>query len=92
MFADQPGFIAGQMLLALSLIRCGGPSAVRTRTAAKRALSLPFVPVRQLAVCHSLRPACLRPASMNIRDMPPTRATRLATGQSRRTSTGCTFR
>jgi hypothetical protein len=29
----------------LSLIRCGGPSATRTRTAAKRALSFPFVPV-----------------------------------------------
>ena len=30
----------------------GGPSAIRTRTAAKRALSFPFVPVRQLTFCH----------------------------------------
>src|SRR6476659_6499434 len=46
----------GRCCWPLSLIRCGGPSAVRTRTAAKRALSLPFVPVRQLTVCH-LAPA-----------------------------------
>ena len=26
-FADEPSLVAGQMLLALSLIRCGGPSA-----------------------------------------------------------------
>ena len=48
MFADKPGFIAGQMLLAT--YRCGGPSAVRTRTAAKRALSLPFVPIRAVDI------------------------------------------
>ena len=42
----------GRCCWPLSLIRCGGPSAVRTRTAANRALSLPFVPVRQLTVCH----------------------------------------
>src|SRR5262249_24872474 len=36
----------------LSLIRCGGPSATRTRTAAKRALSFPFVPVRQVMFRH----------------------------------------
>ena len=46
-----PGLISqasspGRCCWPLSLIRCGGPSAVRTRTAAKRALSLPFVPVR----------------------------------------------
>src|SRR6188472_1948947 len=82
-----------QMLLALSLIRCGGPSAVRTRTAAKRALSLPFVPVRQLTVCH------LAPASMSSAGIDRISGTcrrrgrpRLATGQSRRTSTGYTFR
>ena len=51
-FADEPSLVAWQMLLTLSLIRCGGPSATRTRTAAKRALSFPFVPVRQLMVCH----------------------------------------
>jgi putative ABC transport system substrate-binding protein len=33
-------------------MRCGGPSAVRTRTAVNRALSFPFVPLRQLMVCH----------------------------------------
>src|SRR3954469_16219010 len=42
----------GRCCWPLSLIRCGGPSATRTRTAAKRALSLPFVPVRQLIFCH----------------------------------------
>src|SRR5277367_3829252 len=36
----------------MSLIRCGGPSAVRTRTAAKRASSPPLVPFRQLTFCH----------------------------------------
>ena len=38
----------GRCCWRLSLIRCGGPSAMRTRMAAKRALSFPFVPVRQL--------------------------------------------
>ena len=42
----------GRCCWPLSQIRCGGPSAVRTRTAAKRAFSRPFVPVRQLTVCH----------------------------------------
>jgi hypothetical protein len=42
----------------LSLIRCGGPSAIRTRTAAKRALSFPFVPVRQLAKGSALDIPC----------------------------------
>src|SRR4029077_17415814 len=32
----------GRCCWPLSLIRCGGPSATRTRTAAKRALSFPF--------------------------------------------------
>src|SRR5215467_11941134 len=35
----------GRCCWPLSLIRCGGPSATRTRTAAKRALSFPLVPV-----------------------------------------------
>src|SRR6516164_8863592 len=51
-FADEPSLVSGQMLLALVLIRCGGPSATLTRTAAKRALSFPFVPVRQLMFRH----------------------------------------
>src|SRR5258705_14011423 len=51
-FADEPSFLPGRCCCPLSLIRCGGPSATRTRTAAKRALSFPLVPVRQLMVCH----------------------------------------
>src|SRR5262245_19899983 len=47
-FADEPCLCCWP----LSLIRCVGPSAMRVRTAAKRALSFPFVPVRQLMVCH----------------------------------------
>ena len=39
---NEPGFVARKMLLAHVLIRCGGPSAVRTRTAAKRAFSRPL--------------------------------------------------
>src|SRR5262249_37167555 len=42
----------GRCCCPLSLIRCGGPSAPRTRTAANRALSFPFVPVRQLMARH----------------------------------------
>jgi hypothetical protein len=59
----------------------------------KRALSLPFVPVRQLTVYH------LAPASMSSAGIDRISGTcrrrgrpRLATGQSRRTSTGYTFR
>jgi len=49
----------GRCCWPLSPIRCGGPSAVRTRTAAKRTSSLPFVPVRQAMLRH------LAPASMS---------------------------
>ncbi len=49
----------GRCCWPLSLMRCGGPSAVRTRTAAKRALGLPFVRVRQVMFRH------LAPASMS---------------------------
>ncbi len=42
----------GRCCWPMSLIRCGGPSAVRTRTAAKRASSRPLVPFRQLTCCH----------------------------------------
>ncbi len=47
----------------MSLIRCGGPSAVRTRTAAKRAFSGPLCRCAssQFATWH--RPTCLRPPS-----------------------------
>src|SRR5271166_5888949 len=38
--------------MPLSPIRCGGPSATRTRTAAKRAFRGPFVPLRQASVRH----------------------------------------
>src|SRR5215831_19832147 len=57
----------GRCCWPLSLIRCGGPSATRTRAAAKRALSFPFVPVRQLMVRHlaSASPrARLRPVAL----------------------------
>src|SRR5450759_2270519 len=33
-------------------VHTGGPLAVRTRTAAKRAFSRPLVPFRQLTFCH----------------------------------------
>ena len=39
---------SGTCCWPLSLIRCGGPSATRTRAALKRALSFALVPVRQL--------------------------------------------
>jgi hypothetical protein len=42
----------GRCCCPLSHIRCGGPSAVRTRRAANRAFSRPFVPLRQLTVFH----------------------------------------
>lgn len=42
----------GRCCCPLCLVRCGGPSAVRVRTAANRALRFPFVPVRQLTVRH----------------------------------------
>jgi hypothetical protein len=77
----------------LSLIRCGGPSAVRTRTAAKRALSLPFVPVRQLTVCHLASASMSSAGTDRISGIDRRRGRpRLATGQMRRTSTGYTFR
>ena len=92
-FADEPGLLPGQMLLPLSLIRCGGPSAMRTRTAAKRALSFPFVPVRQLMLCH-LASASMSSAAIDrmsgtcrLRGRP-----RPATGQIICTSAGYTLR
>lgn len=42
----------GRCCWPMSLIRCGDRSAVRTRTAAKRASSRPLVPLRQLTFCH----------------------------------------
>src|SRR6516165_222325 len=49
--------------ITLSLIRCGGPSATRTRTAAKRALSFPVVPVRQPMFCHLAASASMSSAA-----------------------------
>jgi hypothetical protein len=83
----------GRCCCPLSLIRCGGPSATRTRTAAKRALSLPSVPVRQLMVRHlawiNMSSAGLdRTSGMcHFRGRP-----RLATGQTICTSAGYTLR
>ena len=42
----------GICCMPLSPIRCGGPSATRTRTAAKRAFRGPLVPLRQASVRH----------------------------------------
>ena len=50
-FAVSPASSPRRCCWALSLIRCGGPSASVTRIAAKRALSFP-VPVRQLMFRH----------------------------------------
>jgi len=52
MLADEPGFVALQMLLSLIPYSLRSPSAVRTRTAANRAFNRPFVPLRQLTVFH----------------------------------------
>src|SRR5271154_4364410 len=41
----------------LSSTRCFGPSAMRTRRAAKRHVSGPFVPQRQLIFCHFTPPS-----------------------------------
>src|SRR5262249_55496970 len=83
----------GRCCWPLSLIRCGGPSATRTRTAAKRALSFPFVPVRQLMVRHL---ALASISSAGIDRMSGTCGgrgrPRFATGQIIRTSAGYTLR
>src|SRR5258708_36189568 len=44
---------------------------MRTRTAAKRALSFPLVPVRQLMFCH-VASASMSSAAMNVRNVPLT--------------------
>jgi hypothetical protein len=66
MLPDQPRLFAGKMLLPMSLIRCGGPSAIRTRTAANRAFSLPLVPSRQLTFFH-LASASMSCAGIDIK-------------------------
>src|ERR1700731_2741870 len=93
MFADEPSFLARQMLLTLVPDPLWCPSATRTRTAANRALSLPFVPVRQLMVCH-LAVATRSSAALDrilgtcrFRGRP-----RRATGQIIRTSAGYALR
>lgn len=43
----------GRCFAPMSWMRCGGPSARRTRNAAKRVASRPLVPRRQLSVCQS---------------------------------------
>src|SRR5580692_9112605 len=42
----------GMCCMPLSWMRCGGPSAIRTRTAAKEAAKDPLVPLRQLTRRH----------------------------------------
>ena len=42
----------GRQVAEIILHRCGGPSATRTRTAAKRAFNAPLVPCRQLTDRH----------------------------------------
>ena len=42
----------GMCCMPLSWMRCGGPSAIRTRTAAKEAAKGPLVPLRQLTRRH----------------------------------------
>ena len=74
--------------------RWGGPSAVRTRTAANRALSRPFVPLRQLTVLHcalaNMSSAAVDRLSgtCRLRGRPRT----LVTGQMSCTPTGYTLR
>ena len=51
-FADEPSLFPGEMLLPLVPDPLRWSVGTRTRTAAKRALSFPLVPVRQLMVCH----------------------------------------
>lgn len=51
-FAHEPRFLAGICCWPLSPMRCGEPSAMRTRTAAKAAHNRPFVPFRQLRRRH----------------------------------------
>src|SRR5258707_10142983 len=63
MLADQPCFLTGRCCWPMSLIRCGGPSAIRKRTAAKRAFSLPLVPSRQLTFFHLASASSLPPVS-----------------------------
>jgi hypothetical protein len=55
-------------------MRCVGPSATRTRIAAKRAVRRPFVPRRQVTVRHASEHA-LRRDRLVVRDMPLSRAT-----------------
>src|SRR6202035_5363886 len=78
----------------LSHVRRGGPSAVGTRTAANRALSRPFVPLRQLTVLHcalaNMSSAAVDRLSgtCRLRGRPRT----LVTGQMSWTPTGYTLR
>ena len=51
--ADEPGLLARQVLLPFIEDALRRASATRTRTAAKLALSAPFVPMRQLSSVQS---------------------------------------
>ena len=78
-FADEPSLVPRQMLLTLvpdPLRRSvGDPHA----DGGKADLGLTFAG-RQLTEGHSDRRACLRPVSIDIRDMPLSRATPLGNG------------
>jgi hypothetical protein len=50
--AHQPGLPPGICCAPAAPIRCGAPSAIRTRMTAKRALRRPLVPRRQLICRH----------------------------------------
>src|SRR6478736_3102743 len=92
-FADEPGLLPGQMLLALVPDSLWWSVCYAHTTAAKRALSFPFVPVRQLMFCHvasaSMSSAAIDRMSgtCRLRGRP-----RPATGQTICTSAGYTLR
>ena len=50
--ADGQASSPGMCCMPLSWMRCGGPSAIRTGTAAKEAAKGPLVPLRQLTRRH----------------------------------------
>ena len=66
-FADQPGFVSGHMLATHVANAMCGPSATRTRTAAKRADGRPLVPRRQPTERQDV-PASIASAAIDLRE------------------------